>query len=260
VRQIRRLAGEPFSDQDDASLLNQFAVGRDERAFEMLVRRHGRLVRSVCRHVLHSEEDIEDAFQATFFVLARRAGAICKRESLASWLHGVALRVALNARKSAMRRQRRENRPDTREPEQPVSEAALRELQAILDEEVQRLPEKLRAPFVLCCLEGKSKAEAACVLKWKEGTVSGRLARARECLRNRLTQRGVSLSAALCAVAVTGEATAELPAVTVAATTRKSIRFLTSGGEGPGSVLAAEAPKGMTGGKIKITAVMVLTL
>jgi len=220
VRQIRRLAGEPLAERDDAFLLNQFVERRDERAFETLVRRHGRLVRSVCRHVLPSEDDIDDAFQATFFVLARKAGSIRNRQSLASWLHGVARRTALNARKSAMRRRRRQSQPGTREPEQPVSEAALREVQAILDEEVQRLPEKMRAPFIACCLESKSKAEAAQDLGWKEGTVSGRLARAREQLRDRLTCPGVSLSAALCSLAVTGEATAALSELTVSATAR----------------------------------------
>jgi RNA polymerase sigma-70 factor (ECF subfamily) len=145
VRQIRRLAGEPLSERDDAFLLNQFTARRDERAFEALVRRHGQLVQAVCRRVLRCEDDAEDAFQATFLVLARRAGAIHPSRSLASWLHGVALRAAWNARKSAMRRRRRESRLDQRTAEQPVTEAALREVQAILDEEVQRLPEKLRA-------------------------------------------------------------------------------------------------------------------
>jgi RNA polymerase sigma factor (sigma-70 family) len=270
IRQIRRLAGDPLAESDDAFLLDQFAARRDERAFEALVRRHGRLVREVCRHVLSSEEDAEDAFQATFLVLARKAGAIRKRQSLASWLHGVALRASWNARKSAMRQRQRATavaagqKPGFSEKpgfyvEQPVTEAALREVQAILDEEVQRLPEKLRAPFVLCCLEAKSKAEAARVLSWKEGTVSGRLAQARERLRDRLTRRGVSLSAALCALAVTGEATAALTAA-VTATTQAAIRFLASGCEGSSAILASHALQGMAGGKIKAMILVMLSL
>jgi len=151
---------------------------------------------------LRCEEDVDDAVQATLLVLARKAGSIRKRTALGSWLHGVAYRISLNASKMALRRQAYEKHGRSPLPPGPVSEAALHELQAMLDEEVEHLPEKLRAPFVLCCLEGMSKSDAARELGWKEGTVSGRVAQARERLRRRLAQRGVMLSAVLCATAI----------------------------------------------------------
>src|SRR5438445_4404398 len=209
VRHIRGLAHQtPGPECSDAQLLGQYAAQRDELAFAALVRRHGRLVRAVCRHVLHQEEDIEDAVQATFLVLARKAVSIRKRASLASWLHGVAFRIALNARKATLRRRAFEKHSANRTPEQPAAEAALHELQTLLDKEVQRLPEKLRAPFVLCCLEGLSKGEAARELRWKEGTVSGRVAQARKQLQTRLMRRGVTLATVLAAVALAPQASA----------------------------------------------------
>jgi RNA polymerase sigma factor (sigma-70 family) len=212
LQHLRQLGGGSAPNSlSDGQLLQRFAAGREESAFAALLERHGQLVWGVCRHVLRQEQDAEDAFQATFLVLAKRAGAIRKSESVASWLHGVAYRVALKARAAARRARAL---PDEREaPPGPAAEAALREVQAILDEEVSWLPAKLRAPFVLCCLQGRSKGEAARELGWKEGTVSGRLAEARERLRSRLARRGVALSAGLTAAALArGSASATVPA------------------------------------------------
>jgi RNA polymerase sigma factor (sigma-70 family) len=208
----------PGGELTDAQLLGRFTKAGEEAAFTALLERHGRLVWSVCRHVLRHEQDAEDAFQATFLVLSRKAASIRKSESLASWLHGVAYRVALKARTRAQQRDRRDRSFQQALAQHELAssvptEAALREVQAILDDEVRLLPEKLRAPFVLCCLEGRSKTEAARELGWKEGTVSGRLAQARERLRSRLARRGVALSAALTATALAeGAASAAVPA------------------------------------------------
>src|SRR5262249_55033611 len=155
-------------------------------AFAALMQRHGGLVWGVCRHVLLQEQDAEDAFQATFLVLAERAGVIRKAEALPSWLHGTAFRIAMRAKRDAGRRRAREARAEPGRGAVPSSESAWQELQAALDEEVQGLPLRQRAVFVLCALEGKSQAEAADALGWGPRAVSGTLARARQRLRARL--------------------------------------------------------------------------
>src|SRR5262249_11821729 len=159
LRQVRTIAGAGQAPTD-AELLDAFRARRDEGAFAALVRRHGPMVLGVCTHVLRQAEDAEDAFQATFLVLARNATSIRKGEALASWLHGAAYRAAMNAKRAATRRRVHERRAKTMPPGDSLAEVSWREVQAILDEEVQRLPEKYRAAFVLCCLEGKSRAEA----------------------------------------------------------------------------------------------------
>jgi RNA polymerase sigma factor (sigma-70 family) len=206
------------SELTDCELLQRFALAGDETAFAALLRRHGSMVRRVCRHVLRQEQDAEDALQATFLVLARKAGSIRNQQTLAGWLYGVAYRSALTARKMLARQRRRDGLAEKPASQQPFAEASLRELQALLHQEVQRLPEKFRSAFVLCCLEGHSKAEAARELGCKEGTVSSRLVQARAVLQRRLTRRGVSLSAALTALAVGSESSVAMPATWVAST------------------------------------------
>ena len=212
VRRILLVAEQKPADQSDLHLLECFVTKKDEAAFAALMERHGRLVFGVCRSVLDQQQDAEDAFQSTFLVLARMASSIRKGYSLGSWLHGVALRTALKARQAMNTRRRKERQARTRSPEQPASEAAVRELQAILHEEVSRLADKYRAPFVLCCLEGKSRTEASAELGWKEGTVASRVAQARKLLKSRLLRRGVALPAALTAAALAPvAATAAVP-------------------------------------------------
>src|SRR5262249_7190849 len=167
---------------------------------------HGRLVWRVCRQVLHQEQDAEDAFQASFLVLALKAAALCRGQGLANWLYGVAYRVAMNARRKATRRQAHESRKAAATPRALPAADALHELQTLLHEEINHLPAKYRVTLMLCGLEGKSKSETARELGWKEGTVSGRLARARKMLQARLARRGVLLSAAWAATILGVEA------------------------------------------------------
>src|SRR5262249_1941921 len=158
-----------------------YVTSRDELAFEVIVRRHGAMVWNVCRRVLRHHQDAEDAFQATFLTLARKAHAIGKRESVASWLHKVAYRAALGAMAS---RARRTTVPETAAMDLPAADETggllWRDLRPALDEEICRLPEKYRGPFILCYVEGKTNEEAARELRCPKGTVATRLAWARE--------------------------------------------------------------------------------
>src|SRR5437016_374038 len=144
LRQLHRIVGAQTSqDIGDAELVHRYALGRDETAFTALCLRHAPLVWGVCRRLLGHDQDAEDAFQATFLVLARNAASIRKAGSVGSWLYGVAYRVAIRAKKSAVRRRKQEAQAGSQVQAPAVSEAALRELQALLDDEVSRLPEKL---------------------------------------------------------------------------------------------------------------------
>src|SRR5262249_27234943 len=153
-------------------LLEGYVRGREEAAFAALVRRHGPMVWGVCRRVLHSHQDAEDAFQATFLVLVRKAASVVPREMVANWLYGVARQTALKARATTARRRAREKQV-TAMPEPPLEQQALwDDLQPLLDQELGRLPDKYRAVIVLCDLEGKTRKEAARHFRLPEGTVA----------------------------------------------------------------------------------------
>jgi RNA polymerase sigma factor (sigma-70 family) len=203
VRHLRRMVSlASLRDLADAELLARFNAKHDEACFAALMERHGRLVWSACWQVLHHQQDAEDAFQATFLVLARQARSIRQGETVASWLYRVAYRTAMKARTNELNRLAREKAAARPPANNLGSKLDLRELQRLIADELEQLPEKYRLPFVLCCVEGKSKSEAARVLSWKEGTLSGRLALARKQMQARLARRGVLLSAALCALAL----------------------------------------------------------
>src|SRR5262249_29881512 len=156
-----------------------YQVQHEEPAFEALVRRHGPLVLGVCRRLLHNWHDAEDAFQATFWVLARKAGSITRKESVAGWLYQVAYRAAVKARTRAANQQQQERKAQPKPSTDPLAEVTGRELLGVLDEELQRLPQRYRTPLVLCYLEGKTRDEAAQELGWSVGTLKRRLEQGR---------------------------------------------------------------------------------
>jgi RNA polymerase sigma factor (sigma-70 family) len=233
VRQIIGL--RPAGELGDRQLLERFARQHDQAAFEALVRRHGPLVLGLCLRVLNNADDADDAFQATFLVLARKAASIRKQDSLGSWLYGVAYRIALKARSQVVRRQAHERRLFDMAIDDPPDEPIWRELRPVIDEELGRLPHKYRVPLVLCYLEGKTNEQAARQLGWTKGTVSGRLARARELLRGRLTRRGVTLAGAVICMSLAEHARAVVPTALVTSTVEAATSFAA------GKTLAAAA-------------------
>jgi RNA polymerase sigma factor (sigma-70 family) len=176
-------------EPSDRRLLERYTRHQDETAFQALVARHGPMVLGVCKRVLHHAQDAEDAFQATFLVLVRKTGSIGQPELLANWLYRVAHHTALKARANAARRSKNQRQAVSRPTPDPLLEVAWRELRALLDQELSRLPEKYRAPLVLCYLQGKTNEEAARQLGWPPGSMSARLARGRVMLRDRLAGR-----------------------------------------------------------------------
>jgi RNA polymerase sigma factor (sigma-70 family) len=225
----------------DAELLERFIGQGDAAAFELLVWRYQRLVLGICRRVLHNVHDAEDAFQATFVILARKAGSIGRRETLGSWLHRVATRAALAARAARSQRTARERSLGGDEPAaSPSAEAVAEghELRTAVDEEVSRLPERFRAAIVLCYFEGKTVDEAARQLGCPRGTVASRLARARERLRVRLTRRGIALTAGTLAAGLNQAGCAGTTAEGLVRRTGQTIAALGVGRTGAGLALS----------------------
>jgi RNA polymerase sigma-70 factor (ECF subfamily) len=209
----------------DSLLLDRFLSSRDEVAFEQLVRAHGPMVLGVCRRLLGHEQDAEDAFQATFLVLARKADSIRQRGSLAGWLYAVACRTAMEARAMRSRLRRKETQvealPDIAAGQMTDSS----ELGSALDHELGRLPAKYREAIILCDLEGRSRAEAARWLDIPEGTLSSRLAAGRKKLADRMARRGVVLSTGALTAALAEAAASSVPPPLVTATVRGAVAW-----------------------------------
>jgi len=251
VRHIREmLDAAKAGEQTDGALLRAFLGRTDQAAFEALVRRHGPMVLRVCQRTLGDAHDAEDALQATFLVLAQKAASIRRRESLASWLHGVAYRMATHAKRAAARRHTHEAQVRPTQPQDPAVIAAWQELQVLLDEEIQQLSPGPRAAFVYCCLENKSATEAAQQLGVEEATVRKRLSRARTLLQDRLSRRGASLTAVLAAAALgTNAALGAVPPTVIASTAKAAT--LIAAGKGTVAELVSTKVAALTEGLLK---------
>jgi RNA polymerase sigma factor (sigma-70 family) len=256
------------SDRDlealaDDELLARFFQSRDDAAFEILVGRFGPLVYGVCRRILPDPNDAEDVFQATFLVLVKKGKSLANPRRLGSWLYGVAFRIARKARAKAAHRSKSEREAVQMPSTSDVDAITYQELSAILGEEIAQLPEKYALPLVLCYLEGKTNAEAAAQLGWPEGSMSRRLSRARQLLRDRLTRRGLTLSAALMACVFSSPVAAQVSPLLAESTARAAC--LAAGGVSIGEVVSPAVAElvresaGLTAaGKLAISAAIAL--
>jgi RNA polymerase sigma factor (sigma-70 family) len=244
----------------DADLVKRYVQQRDEAAFELLLRRHGPMVLGVCRRVLHNLHDAEDALQATFLVLVRRASSLRSPGMIGNWLYGVAYRTALHAREAAARRRAKEAEVVART--EPPDDTWI-ELRAVLDQELQRLPKKYRAIVALCDLEGRTRKEVARHLGWPEGTVASRLARGRVLLAKRLNRHGIAITGAtLAALSQNASLSASLLVSTV-----KAARLVAAGHAAATGIVSVKAVSLMEGvlkamliTKLKTIAVVTLVL
>jgi RNA polymerase sigma factor (sigma-70 family) len=230
IRHLRRaVLRQDGAGWTDGQLLASFIEQKDEAAFEALVHRHGPMVFGVCRRVVRNHHDAEDAFQATFLVLARKASSVKPRERVANWLHGVALRTAMKAKAMTAKRRGREKQVTEMPEPEAVQQDQWRDLQLLLDQELNGLPENYRLPILFCDLEGKTIKAAAQQLGWPQGTLAGRLARGRKLLAKRLANRGVVLSGgSLAAILSQNAASAGVP-TSLMSSTVKAVTLIAAG-------------------------------
>jgi RNA polymerase sigma factor (sigma-70 family) len=234
----------------DAQLLETFLVHREEAAFEALVRRHGPMILGVCRRILHDRHDAEDAFQATFLVLLRKAASIGKRELLVNWLYGVAHRTALKARKTTARRKVKERQVPDIAQNQVAKNDTIQDLLPLLDQELRRLPDKHRVPIILCDLEGMDRKKAALQLGLQEGTLSMRLHRARAVLAKRLAGHGTTLSGSAVALAISQNMASALVPPSLVVSTVKIGALVVAGKTGVAGAISAKVAA-LTDGVVK---------
>ncbi|WP_052640007.1 RNA polymerase sigma factor [Zavarzinella formosa] len=264
VRQLRTAAERDGEGKTDAELLTRFLSHHDGDALATLVRRHAPMVWGVCRRTLHNPHDAEDAFQATFLVLVRKAATVRPREMLANWLYGVARQTAVRSRATAAKRGGREMQMEQL-PEPVVAEARANELLPLLDQELSHLPQRFQALIVLCDLEGKTRKEAARQLGCPEGTVASRLARARELLAKRLARRGLAVSGASLAAALSQTtASADVPVAVLNSTINIATQLATGQSadmiSAPVAALTEGTLKAMLITKLKAVYTVVLAL
>jgi RNA polymerase sigma factor (sigma-70 family) len=249
IQQLRTAFGRDGAEMTDGELLTLFLNSRDDAALAALVRRHAQMVWGVCHRLLRSHHDAEDAFQATFLVLVRKAASVTPREAVGNWLYGVAQQTAVRLRAMAAKRSGRESQV-VNMPEPVVKEASSNDLLSLLDQELSCLPKKYRGVIVLCDLEGKTRKELARQLGIPEGTVAGRLTRARAMLAKRLARRGVTVSSvALAAVLSQGAASASAPATLVASTIK--VASLMAAGQAISAALISAKVVALTEGMVK---------
>lgn len=262
LRSQRRntILDRPLQQWSDGELLQRFAIRHDEQAFAILVERHGPMVLATCRRILDQDQDAEDAFQATFLVLARKAWSIQRQQSLASWLYKVAYRIALRSRAAKAQQRRREAHFRQNQVADPPGQPS-HDLRPLVDEEVQLLPEKYRTPVVLCYWQGRTSAEAAEMLRCPPGTIKVRLVRAREILRKRLLRRGIGVSVGVLLSPMANQAQAAVPVPLIGQTVSSCIAAGTRAGRSPQvHLLVNGLLRAMGWAKLKLAGALLLTV
>ena len=251
IRNLRTSALRDDSAVSDGQLLDQFIERQDESAFAALVRRHSPMVWGVCRRVIGHHHDAEDAFQAAFLVLARKANSIRPREMVANWLFGVAQNAALKARTIAGRRHTREKQVSTMPEPETVERIPWENLESLIDQELANLPDKYRIAVVLCDLEGKTGKAVARQLKIPEGTLSSRLRTARTMLAKRLARHGLMLSGGGLAMALSQNAALACAPTALVSSTVKTATLVAAGKSAAAGTISAKVAS-LTEGVLKV--------